>query len=303
MASSSILLLNTLEWAKTFNFGRSFANGTYLEPAMTSANTVLQTIVGAPFSWRWNRVVTGFISTIGQQDYLVINWSASLPVTVGTYLVDAAGYSQKVTTAGTTTTSIPSFNATPGGTTTDGTAVWTNQGLIPTKTSSTYSLAWIETSSIQDVTLTSPAWIEMESKTVLGLESKQSRSRFISAQLNDSLGNMTFRLMQTPDKTYPVAITIQQKPGLFTSVNQTWSPIPDEYSHIYNWGFLAMMYMYADDPRFAFANQKFVAHLLAASEGLTDTEVNIFLQNWQYVTGSPIEKTIRTQQGGQARGT
>jgi hypothetical protein len=298
MASSSITLLNTMEWAKRFNFGRETALGTSIEPAMTSANTIVQTILGAPFSWRWNRAVTGFISTVGQQDYTIINWLATAPVALGVYTVDTGGYSQVVTTSGITGSSLPSWNETLGGTTTDGSVVWTNQGLIGTTTSSTYNLAWIETSSVQDT-----GWIEMESQIVLGLESKQSRPRFISAQMNDSLGNMTFRLMQTPDKAYPVAITVQQKPILFTSVNQTWSPIPDEYSHIYNWGFLAMMWMYADDSRFAFANQKFVAHLLAASEGLTDTQVNIFLNNWQYITGSPVMKGNKLQQGTQARGT
>ena len=49
MASSSITLGRTLEWAKRFVFQRPTANGNYNEPALTSANTILQTILGAPF--------------------------------------------------------------------------------------------------------------------------------------------------------------------------------------------------------------------------------------------------------------
>jgi hypothetical protein len=78
---------------------------------------------------------------------------------------------------------------------------------------------------------------------------------------------------------------VQQKPVLVSSVNSTWTPIPDEYGHIYNWGLLALLYMYADDARFAVANQKFVANLLAANQGLTDTERNIFLNDWQTISG------------------
>lgn len=43
--------------------------------------------------------------------------------------VNPGGIVQKLTTAGITGSSIPGFNPTPGGTTTDGTCVWTNQGL------------------------------------------------------------------------------------------------------------------------------------------------------------------------------
>lgn len=43
-------------------------------------------------------------------------------------IVDSNGNLQKVTTAGTTDSSAPTWNATSGGTTTDGTVVWTNQG-------------------------------------------------------------------------------------------------------------------------------------------------------------------------------
>lgn len=302
MASSSITLLRTMEWAKKLNFQRSSATGNFLEPALTSANTVMQTIVGAPFTWRWNRVVTGFITTVGQQDYTIFNYLASTNVKLGWYAIDNAGNCQKCTTAGATGASAPSWNHTIGGTTTDGTAVWTCIGVVNTEASSSYSLAWIENSSVQDTVQGNTDWKEMSSKIVLGLESKQSRPMYIAAQFDDGLGNITFRLMGTPDKAYPVAITLQQKPPLFTKTSQTWAPIPDEYSHIYNWGFLSMMWLFADDARFQMANAKFIAGLLSAHQGLDQTQLNIFLQSWQALTGQPISNQISLQQGVQARG-
>jgi hypothetical protein len=159
----------------------------------------------------------------------------------------------------------------------------------------------METQSVQDINQSPAKWIEIGSKISLGLDSTQARPKWISAQVDDGLGDITFRLMPVPDVAYPVAITLQQKPPLFTSVNQTWAPIPDEYSHIYNWGFLSMMWMYADDSRFMFASQKFISHLLAASQGLSQTEINVFLNNWNQITGAPIDKGMTLQTGHQAR--
>lgn len=300
-ASSSLKLLNTMEWAKRLNFNRSSALGNFMEPALTSANTVLQTVVGAPFAWRWNRVVTGFISTAGQQDYTLINWNTVTVVKLGWLLVDANGNSQSVTTAGTTGSVLPTFNNTKGATTTDGSVTWTNLGSIGSSVSSTYNLAWIETSSVMD--LNNTKWFEMQSKLSLGQDSNQARPINVSAQGDDGQGNITFRLMPVPDQAYPVTLTLQKKPPLFTGVNQSWSPVPDEYSHIYNWGFLALMWLFADDPRFSVANQKFVTQLLGANQGLTQTQINIFLNNWQAITGQPLANQASLQQGFQSRAT
>lgn len=299
--SSSITLLQTIEWAKKFNFLRRSAIGNFMEPAITSANIVMQTMLGAPFSWRWNRVVTGFVTTAGQQDYFLYGaWPASTLVGLGQLLVDSNGNSQVVSVAGTTGSTIPSFNNSPAGTTVDGTATWENLGPIGQLTSPSYSFAWFETVSVQDA---SKGWLEIESKLSLGKGSEPGRPRFISAQSDDGQGNITFRLLPVPLVAQPLAITLQQKPTLFTEISQTWSPIPNEYSHIYNWGFLALMELFADDPRWQLANQKFVTQLLSSSEGLTETEKNIFLGNWSYVTGEPVSNQSRMNQGDQARGT
>lgn len=238
-ASSTIQLINTMEWAKKFNFNRSTAIGNYLEPALSSANTVLQTIIGPPFAWRWNRTVI-----------------------------------------------------TP-------TCVQNQQDLAPTSV----SLGWIETASVQDIaTNANNKWYQMTTKIALAKDSSTGRPQFISAETDDGQGNITFRCMPTPNLAYPLSLTIQQKAALFTKTSQTWAPIPDEFSYIYNWGFLAMMWLFSDDPRFQIANQKFVAHLLGANQGLTETQINIFLNNWESITGQPVANMTRMQQGNAARG-
>jgi hypothetical protein len=302
-ASSTITLLRTLEYCKRFVFQRPTAQGNYLEPALTSANTIMQTIVGAPFSWRWNRVVTGFIARPGQQDYTIFNWTAVTPVQAGWVLVDSNGNSQVVMTAGTTGVTIPVWGL-AGTQTTDGSVTWSNSGSIGTTVSPTYNFGWIETVSVRTTNASTcqQEWKEISNKLCLALDSAQSRPHDISPQIDTGDGNITFRLMPTPDKAYPVAITIQQKPTLFTSLNQAWAPIPDELSHIYSWGVLSLLFLFADDPRFQLANQKFVAHLLSSHQGLTATQINIFLSQWQMVTGQQIVLPSTIQQGIQARG-
>lgn len=305
MANSSITLLNTVEWAKRFVFRRPLALGNFLEPAVTSANLVLQTIIGAPFAWRWNRVLTGFITNPNQQDYTIFNWAASTAVHIGYVLVDSAGFSQQITTAGTTTTVKPTFNATVGQTTTDGTAVWTNMGSIGVSNlSETYSLNWIENVSLQeqDQNTCALVWKQLTPHIDLAFETQTTRPHSISAQYDIGNNNVTFRLMPCPDKAYPVVIQLQQKPPIMTGLDSTWSPIPDEYSRLYNWGFMALMYQFADDTRWQFANQKFVTNLLSTAEGLTETELNIWLNNWEQVTGASVVKGQNLTQGHQGRG-
>ena len=198
----------------------------------------MQTILGPPFAWRWNRTVITPTCVLNQQDLA--------PVAV--------------------------------------------------------SLGWIETASVQDTVPTTPKWYQMTTKISLAKDSSTGRPQFLSAETDDGQGNITFRCMPTPNAAYPLSLTIQQKAPLFTQVSQTWSPIPDEYSYIYNWGFLAMMWLFSDDPRFPVANQKFVAHLLGANQGLTETQINIFLSNWESITGQPIANISRMQQGNAARG-
>jgi hypothetical protein len=299
--ASTISLANTVVWAKGFIANLDPTLQVNTEPAITSGSLVKQTILGPPFSWRNNRVVTGFVTAAGVQDYLLGMWSLSTALSLNFLQVDTNGNSQQVTVAGTTGSAQPAWNATTGGTTTDGGVTWTNLGPI-SGGSSSYTFSYIETASIQDTSLSTPKWFEMSPNLCLGLDSIAGRPKEIAAQKDDNAGNFTFRLMPVPDKAYTVAITLQQRAAPFVTPSDKWAPIPDEYSYIYNWGFLALMFLYNDDPRFGGANQKFIGALLGAQQGLTETERNIFLNNWESISGQQAQNVIKMQQGNQARG-
>ena len=167
--------------------------------------------------------------------------------------------------------------------------------------SQSVNCGWIEVASAQDISVTPAKWYEMENHQVLGLDTAQARPTKIAAQTDDGSGSIVFRLMPVPNKAYPISVTVQNSARLFTSLNDTWAPIPDYFSYIYQVGLLAMMFQFADDPRFGVMNQKFVGHLLGAAQGLKDTDRGIFLNNWQAITGQPILNQISLQQGSQAR--
>jgi len=296
--ASTKTILSSMEWVKRFIYDRSISLGGFKEPAITSANTVLQTIVGKPFRWQFNRVVTGFVATIGQQDYLLLyQWPVSQALTAGTLVVDSNGNSQKVTTPGTTNSTIPAFNNTLAGTTTDNTVTWTNVGKIP-NASAAYNFGWIENASVQDPV--SSKWIQISNKVDLALDAASSRPQNIAAELIGTLG-ITFRLMPVPDKAYPVAITLQQSATLITSLNQTWAPLPDDLGYVYQLGFLSFAYEFADDARWAGTRQRFIAALLGAAEGLSQTEIDIFLANFNAISLGQIDRQMTLQQGIQHR--
>ena len=293
MASTKTILAS-LEWSKRFCFNRQLSIGGFKEPAITSANTVLQTILGKPFRWQFNRAITGFFATPGTQDYLLLYaWPASQALSAGTQLIDTNGNSQIITVAGTTNATVPSWNATVGGTTTDNGATWKNQGPIPNATSS-FSFGWIENASVQDPV--SSKWIQISNKVDLALDAATSRPQNIAAELLGTLG-VLFRLMPVPDKAYPVAITLQQDATLITSLNQTWAPLPDAFGYVYQMGFLSFAYEFADDSRWAPTRQRFIAALLGAAEGLSATDIDIFLSNFNALSLDPIGRQTTLQQG------
>lgn len=134
--------------------------------------------------------------------------------------------------------------------------------------------------------------------------SDQQRPAKISI-FSDNGTAVTVRLFNVPDKAYTGVATYQQQPTLITSsatLSTTFWPMPDKYIHIVNYGFLGLSMLYANDPRWSEMNQKFVAHLLGAQEGLDENQKNLFLQSWSQLASSLAAIAPRVTQGTQARG-
>lgn len=234
--ASTITIQQSANWASSFGGFKLLNIGNSLEPAITSANIIIQTILSAPFCWNWNRASTTFNTVIGQQDYAI---------------------------------SVPTF------------------GFIE-KADYTRSGA---TSEI------------VNTIGILGSGSEQGTPNNITAQIDNNAGTITFRLLPVPDQVYNVNVIFQKRiPSLISSMSNTWTPIPDHFSLIYQYGFLSLMMAYLDDPRWTLMTQKFVASLLAVAEGLSEEQRDAFEQAWLLYITEQSTTGLRRQQGVQASG-
>ena len=140
------------------------------------------------------------------------------------------------------------------------------------------TFGWIEKAVAYD-TLNGNKGYELQVSLCLSPEPVVNQPARISAQLDNDDGSITFRVFPAPDKIYEVVIDYQNAAQLFTEPTQTWSPVPDYLSVVYNSGFDAKAYEYMSDPRYQGAMQIFYSNLAAWAEGLDATQKNIWLQD------------------------
>jgi hypothetical protein len=301
-----------MEWAKKLSFGRNSALGNNIEPALSNANMIMQTILGPPFAWWWNAedlpftcnptlntasitniALTSNVVTITCANTFAVNQQV-IPslINIATFL---NGQILQVLTAS-------ASQITANFTHADYVSA-ANTGTLTAATTQDYTVSspefsHIELATVQDINQNPAKWYELKEVAHLSLDTIAARPQFIHPISQDASGNVTFRLMPAPDKAYPVVVNVMKAPILLNSVNSTWAPIPDYMQYVYNWGFLALTWAFADDNRFAMANQKFTAGLIARATGLTDGDRNIFLNNWSELTG---KQQAESAQGRQAR--
>lgn len=307
--ANTITLASSIAFAQAFAGFRGLTLGTNSEPAITIANIILQTILSPPFTWNWNRASTTFLTTAGVQDY------AETLSTFG--FLEKASYIPAANITNTalasnvaTYTAANDFSAGDNVTVTgcsDSTFNITNQAIVAaTSTQFTVAITHADIGSAAMVgTAVAGKQTEMQVRNILGdsSDSDTGAPTLASAAIDDNAGSITFRLLPVPDDVYQIKVTFQKRiPALISSTSGTWAPIPDHYSYIYQWGFLALTAQYVNDARYPQFNQKFVAELLGAAEGLTEEQKNIFQALWLSSVSEQQLSALRSQQGTQARG-
>ena len=125
--------------------------------------------------------------------------------------------------------------------------------------------------------LSGTAFPELLIELNLGEETQQNQPNRIAARLDDDSGNINFRLSPAPDQAYVIAISYQLSSPSFTGLGDTWSPIPDYLWYLVMAGFKAKALTYMSDERGPFYEQMFLRMLVAASDGLSESEKNIFM--------------------------
>lgn len=144
--------------------------------------------------------------------------------------------------------------------------------------------------------------LNVKNNTPLGENTTDQQQPVTISVMQNSVGvNVKLRLLGAPDQAYVITCWYQSFAALMTDPTSNWT-VPDYMSYIYNRGLLAHLYEARGDMRAQQEKQAFALALLSASEGLTETERNVFLM--QYLA-NPRELELlqlKTQQGVQARG-
>lgn len=117
------------------------------------------------------------------------------------------------------------------------------------------------------------------------------------------LGNISpvFRFSAVPDKAYPVDLIYQKKPVQFVSLSDSWAPIPDSFSDIYNNLCLGYYMDSCQDGRAPQYIARGIAGLLARAQGLSNTDKAIFAASYMNFNAQQMLETLKTQQGVQAQ--
>jgi hypothetical protein len=160
------------------------------------------------------------------------------------------------------------------------------------------TFGWLEGGSISDGTT---MW-GLEARLMIEDSTDPGQPTHVAAQVDDGEGNITFRFTPVPNGEFPVKLIFQQVAAQFTTVNGLWSPIPDKLSYVYHSGFLAGSLESTDDGRFPVEWQKFIRSVISANDGLTETEVNIFLAEKLIDQSEMQGEQLKTQQGKSSRG-
>lgn len=154
------------------------------------------------------------------------------------------------------------------------------------------SFGWIEKAVAYDPSSGYYAF-ELQNELVMGAETLPNQMTRIAAQYRDTSDNITFRLTPAPDKIYNIVVEYQKSAPQFSALTQTWSPVPDYLSYIYNEGMLAKCAEYCGDPRSQGALQLFLTDLVGVSEGLNITQRNLWLDSKL----ASMRQTMQVQQG------
>jgi hypothetical protein len=297
---STITLGTTIEIASRFLYNAPLLYTNSGALAYSIGDRVRQFILSPPFAWRWNRAELAPITcTPGQTDYTVnipdFGWleramvnfppaggssaniiTATRSANQVTLTMDVnpttLGFSggQTITVANVTDQSFDGYQAFQLISLTSNSVTYAQTGTNAVSTGGTIS------NYSQNIP-TPVQSKELTIKTSLTKETVLGQPAFISVINDDNNGNITFRLMGNPDQPYSLYIIYQKAAPSFGAVTDVWDPIPDYMSFIINQGVLAIAYEYKGDERFAYAHVEFLKSVVAANDGLTETQKNIFL--------------------------
>lgn len=304
-------LTTSINWAQAFVQYKPLVAGPNNEPALSSANMTKQVMLSPPFRFPWNRNKKVFQLTQYQQDYTVaisdfgyLELATFQPCAFVTNVAASGGTATYTAANSFKAGALVSVTGVSAGV---GSSLNVTNVAITSASTTQFTVALAGTISSTPVTgvVASSGQIKQFPRalntTPLGESSDQQQPQTLAVQSNDNAGNIGFRVLGVPNGNYNVVVTYQSLAAALTTLTSSWG-MPDYVSFIYNRGFLAHMFEAMGDARAAQEKVAFAAALLSHAEGLTDTEINLFLAQYLANPRAMESLNLKTQQGVAARG-
>jgi len=166
---------------------------------------------------------------------------------------------------------------------------------------------------LEKVTLTDPSgntWnvSDVYNTAALGLgdatPNKRNRPNSASVHTINFGTSFKLRFLAVPDQVYLITLDYQKLVAPLTALtgNAGTLVVPDQYIDIFDNLFVGEALANVDDGRANTYRQRGVTALLAKSEGLSDMDKNLFLEQYWMRDRQMLAGTLRTQQAAQSRG-
>lgn len=302
---------STINWARAFIEYSPLTAGTGSEPAISIASMIRNSVMNAPMSWSWNRFEDSTtVTTVGGQDYTIaltnFGWLEKASLT------DSNGKIWEIKDV---------YNTSA-----------LSKSTVQQRPSAIAVIAYTPGTSVKIRFLGVPESVYTVNLTYQGL-AVQFGPFVVNSAGNAAGGNTAYTGIFTPasfpaggtatiagfttvvnNGTFVVVsctasiLTVANAVGVSetisaTAINANWSPIPDQFSDVYNNLFLAEAFQAVhEDTDAARYRQRGVAALLAKAEGLTQTQIDIFRSQWLARDSEAQAITLKVQQATQARG-
>jgi hypothetical protein len=310
-------LTNSINWASPYIQYSPLTAGIGFEPAASSANMIRNSILNAPMTWSWNRkeITTGAGTTLtpGVQDYTISVTDFGFLEIVSLQDPDTGDIIQlkDVYNTGALSVSNPNFRQQPNA----ASVIMNNQGVnfkvrflgVPDKAYLATYTYQVAAPLFGPFSVTSVGSASGGNTVYNGSFSPSSFPVGAIATIigsTASANNGSFVIVSSTATTLTLANAagVGESESNAFALNLSWSPIPDQYSDIYNNLFLSEAFSDIDDARAQIYRQRGVAAFLSKAEGLNQTQKNAFIQQWLARNVENTASLLMLQQAIQGRG-
>src|SRR5271157_162278 len=311
----TLSLQNTISWARPFVQYLPVQVGNIGEPAISIASMIRNSMLNAPLTWAWNRNELIFSTIVGTQDYAQAITGNDFAFVEKVSLTDDQGNIIEIKDVyNDSALAVSSFQQRPNAVSVQLVSYSGATQTVKFRFLGVPDKVYTVTADYQKLapqfgsySITAVGNAAGGNTTYTGVFDPYSLpvgATATIAGLVASVNNGSFTIVSCSTSSLVVANAVGTAATSQTGyvVNYSWSPIPDQYSDVYNNLFLAEILSLAGDARVQLYRQRGVAALMSKASGLTEMQKNAFMQQWLERDVERSSTMMINQQGTQGRG-